>query len=184
MVGRRVLFFSFIGLVGLGLAAIFLTLENSSKQSSLKHHSQKSDPMPVKTAEGFDVPALLKAESPDNPKRLAKIANQLEASDWQKLAESAVEQTLSFRERYLAVYILTLVAKSGVAEHLLRIASEPVSNFTVGSAEYQNELLIRSQALVGASHSLPVPRRELERFAKSQPNAFLAGLARRLSRSP
>ena len=115
--------------------------------------------------------------------RLIQIAAQLQPRDFETLMAMALNISRGGDERFLATYLMSLSRQDWAAPLLKVVALTPLPDQKLDARLYDQEVMIRAQALEGLAHSNQ-GRDHLTDFLRHQDNVSLAQHAQRLLRSP
>ncbi|MCB0419850.1 MAG: hypothetical protein KDD61_02580 [Bdellovibrionales bacterium] len=117
--------------------------KNVSKDLLLKFLGQESQKM-----------GTVLVDSDSTLQRLLAFVSQLEPEDMRKLAVVAMSPDKPNNERMLSAYMLSHVKKPTVLTFLRKISLHPVANHRRGERLYEEELVIRAQAMEGVKKFL------------------------------
>ena len=114
--------------------------------------------------------------------RLQTIADRLEKRDLTQLLKLAIDFKRNGDERFLSVYLMSLSQHPQAAATLMGVALTPFPQQKLDPRLYDQEVVIRSQALEGIARQKPPEksRQHLKKFLASQNNVPLAHQAQRL----
>lgn len=115
--------------------------------------------------------------------RLIQVAAQLQPRDFETLMAMALNVSLAGDQRFLAAYLMSLSRQDWAAPLLKVLALTPLPDQKLDARLYDQEVMIRAQALEGLSHSTQ-GRDHLADFLRHQDNVSLAQHAQRLLRAP
>jgi len=115
-------------------------------------------------------------------RKIIDYAQTLAPSDFAYLKDSALDTKQSGDERFLSVYILTKAAISNVTEELSAIANAPMPNGKIDGRIYDQEVLIRAQALEGlaSNKNKSLAENQLRQYIAKQNDVSLIAHAKRL----
>lgn len=117
--------------------------------------------------------------------RLKDFAQKLGPDEFVTLSRAALNIQLGGDMRFLAVYLMSLAEGSGAVPPLMTVAEAPLPKVRMDSRLYDQEILIRTQALEGIARrdSVQIRRRRLQEYILRQGNVSLVGQAHRLLRN-
>ncbi|MCB0386646.1 MAG: hypothetical protein KDD43_14735 [Bdellovibrionales bacterium] len=113
--------------------------------------------------------------------RLKTVASQLGMDQFEKLKSLALDLSLGGDERFLSAYLLSLNGSEASMASLKGLALAPLPEKKMDSRLYDQEIMIRGQALEGLAQSTKA-NEHLSEFLRRQDNVPLAEHAQRLLR--
>lgn len=159
---------------------------NSKKNAVASQIQIESPPDSLSPVEKFVYIESQKLRKPDpNPNhtysRLKRLAESLKIKDIDSLKSTALDPSLNNDRRFMSVYLLSLNQKDIVLPALMSIALDSVIVSESQPQIYAEELMLRTQALIGIAHfQAPIGTGPLHSYLRKQDNAFLADQAKRL----